>query len=223
MLRLEFQTPADGLLSAIADTVDAETVEFDNVVPMCADRVMVFASFATSGREGVAETLERFADVELKHCSFVPETELHHASFITEFDGSVVAAVVAEEAVPHRFVADGQAVRAVVSVEDWTHLQRLAATIEREYGLFDLRGTTEQNRPGYPLGRNRFEYGVRGKLTADQLHLLRTAYEMGHFAVPQQATSEEVAEALDIGRSTFSERVRRAQNELFRVLFSDTE
>jgi predicted DNA binding protein len=215
--------PADGLLSTIADTVGAETVEFDNVVPMGADRVMIFASLSPAEDRDVAEALGGIADIELKHCSFTPESDLYHASFVTELDGSVVASVVAEEAVPHRLVATERDVRAVVTVEDWTHLRNLAATIEREYGVFDLRGTTEQDRPGYPLGRDRFEYGIQGKLTGDQLQLLRTAYEMGHFAVPQQATSSEVADALDISRSTFSERVRRSQNELFRILFSDTE
>jgi predicted DNA binding protein len=135
----------------------------------------------------------------------------------------VFASVVAERAIPYRLVADGRRLRAVVAVEDWSQLRDLAATVEREYGGFDLRRTTELERPGGPLGRDDLEYGIRGKLTADQLEILRTAYEMGHFAVPQQATSTEVAEALDIGRSTFSERIRRSQNNLLRVLFSDVE
>ncbi|MFB6168956.1 MAG: helix-turn-helix domain-containing protein [Haloferacaceae archaeon] len=222
MLRLEFQMPADGLLLAIADTVGADTVEFDNVVPMCADRIMVFASLTVPGDRDVAAALDGVSDIAVKHCSATSEAGLYHASFVTDFDESVVASVVSEEAVPHRFVGTEDEISAVVTVDDWNQLRDLAATIEREYGIFDLRGTSEIERPGYPLGRDRLEYGVRGKLTPDQLEVLRTAYEMGHFAVPQQATSGEVAEALGIGRSTFSERVRRSQNNLLRVLFSDT-
>jgi predicted DNA binding protein len=223
VLRLEFGMPATGLMATIADAAGADTVEFDNIVPMCREQVMVFASLAAAADRDVGAALDGVDAITVKHCSSTPEAGLYHASFVTDFEDSVLATVVGEEAVPHRFVADDHEISAVVTVDDWNHLRNLAAAIEREFGVFDLRGTTELERPGYPLGRDRFEYGVRGKLTAGQLEVLRTAYEMGHFAVPQQATSEEVAEALDIGRSTFSERLRRSENNLLRTLFSDSE
>lgn len=217
--------PMTGLFSAIVDAVDdLETLEFDNVVPMCDSRVMVFASLSGPDGLDVAGALDGLPEVSVKHCSTTPAAPgLYHVSFAADFGDSVLSCVGAQEAVPHRFVADGHRIRAVVTVEDWGHLRDLAGAIEREYGSFDLRGTTELDRPGYPLGRDKFEYGIHGKLTADQLEVLQTAYEMGHFAVPQQATSEEVAEELDIGRSTFSERLRRSENNLLRILFSDSE
>jgi hypothetical protein len=51
-------------------------------------------------------------------------------------------------------------------------------------------------------------------LTDRQREALRTAYELGHFAVPRGATLGEVAERLGVSRSAASERLRRAQTRL---------
>jgi predicted DNA binding protein len=223
MLRLEFQMPLAGVLETLVEAIEpAERAETDNLVPMGDGRAMAFVTLTCSEPTDVRDLLVD-RDVAVEHAGATGDAATYHLVLDVDLDASVLSTVVGEGVVPHRFVADGDRIDGVVSVEDWNHLRDLAAAIETEYGVFDLRGTTELDRPGYPLGRDRFAYGVRGKLTADQLDVLRTAYEMGHFAVPQQATSEEVAEALDIGRSTLSERLRRAENDLLRTLFSGPE
>jgi predicted DNA binding protein len=224
MLRLEFQMPLDGWLATLAEAVpNLRTVEFDNVVPTGDGEAMLFVSLACTRETDVDGAINSLPGVSVEHCTGVGGASLYRVAFVAAFDDSVLASVVAHGAIPHRLVTDGRHVQAVVTVDDWNGLRDLADAIEREYGRFHLQRTTELEQPGYPLGRDKFEYAIRGKLTADQLEVLRTAYEMGHFAVPQQATSGAVAEALGISRSTFSERVRRAQNTLLRVLFSDAE
>ena len=54
----------------------------------------------------------------------------------------------------------------------------------------------------------------RGRLTARQQDVLETAYRMGYFAYPRKHSAEEVANALDIARSTFAEHLAAAQREL---------
>ncbi|KAB1192454.1 DNA-binding protein [Haloferax sp. MBLA0076] len=54
----------------------------------------------------------------------------------------------------------------------------------------------------------------RGKLTTRQLEVLQTAYEMGYFERPRRANATEVAAALDISQSTFSEHLAAAQTKL---------
>jgi hypothetical protein len=52
-----------------------------------------------------------------------------------------------------------------------------------------------------------------------QREALLTAYEAGYFAVPQQASLDEVAAELDISLSTLAERLHRAQNHLIEHFF----
>jgi len=55
----------------------------------------------------------------------------------------------------------------------------------------------------------------RWNLTPAQGAAIREAYEAGYFEVPRAATATEVAASLDISKSAFLERLRRAQTALF--------
>lgn len=59
----------------------------------------------------------------------------------------------------------------------------------------------------------------RGRLTARQREALRTAHEMGYFARQRDATGEEVADALGISLSTFTEHVGAGLDKLLAQLF----
>lgn len=51
-------------------------------------------------------------------------------------------------------------------------------------------------------------------LTDRQREVLRTAYDMGYYEVPREATTNEVAANLDVDSSTVSEHLQRAQRNL---------
>ncbi|GGN21898.1 helix-turn-helix domain-containing protein [Halarchaeum nitratireducens] len=53
-----------------------------------------------------------------------------------------------------------------------------------------------------------------GRLTDRQLEVLETAYEMGYFERPRRANATEVAAALGIGPTTFSEHLVAAQSKI---------
>mgnify|MGYP006284143903 FL=1 len=53
-----------------------------------------------------------------------------------------------------------------------------------------------------------------GRLTEPQFEALVAAYEMGYFDESERVTQDEVATELGISRSSFSERLRRAQHHL---------
>lgn len=55
----------------------------------------------------------------------------------------------------------------------------------------------------------------RGRLTDRQLEVLRAAYEEGYFERPKRANATDVAETLDISRTTFSEHLSIAVRKLF--------
>ena len=58
----------------------------------------------------------------------------------------------------------------------------------------------------------------RGVLTDRQREVLATAYEMGYYEYPKRANASDVAEALEISRSTFTEHLGAAQTKLLRSL-----
>lgn len=61
----------------------------------------------------------------------------------------------------------------------------------------------------------------RGELTERQREVLLTAHEMGYFDYPKRANAGEVADALDINPTTFSEHLSAAQRKLFDAIVSD--
>ncbi|ELZ00878.1 helix-turn-helix domain-containing protein [Natrialba asiatica] len=59
-------------------------------------------------------------------------------------------------------------------------------------------------------------------LTDPQREALRTAYEMGHYEIPQSASLDDVAAELGITASSLSERLRRAQTRLIETTVGTT-
>ncbi len=57
-------------------------------------------------------------------------------------------------------------------------------------------------------------------LTARQYEVLTTAYDLGYFEVPREATTAEVAEVLDLDSSTVREHLQRAQRNLLTSLLT---
>ena len=57
-------------------------------------------------------------------------------------------------------------------------------------------------------------------ITPPQEECIRTALEMGYFSIPRECSSEDVADALEISKSAFLERLRRAEESLFRQIFA---
>lgn len=58
-------------------------------------------------------------------------------------------------------------------------------------------------------------------LTAKQREAVRAATVAGFYARPQEATAEEVAERLDLSRSTFLYHLRGAEERIFQQAFDD--
>ncbi|WP_129115661.1 helix-turn-helix domain-containing protein [Halegenticoccus tardaugens] len=72
----------------------------------------------------------------------------------------------------------------------------------------------------YPVGpEGEPSASGRWDVTPSQEAALRTALEMGYFAVPRGATASDVAAELGISKSAFLERLRRGQAGLFAQAF----
>lgn len=72
----------------------------------------------------------------------------------------------------------------------------------------------------HPLGREEDRsIAQRWNVTPRQEEAIRTAFEMGYYAVPREADAAAVAAELRISKSAFLERLRRGQRALFEQLF----
>jgi len=50
--------------------------------------------------------------------------------------------------------------------------------------------------------------------------VLETAYDLGYFEVPRDTTADAIAQRLDLGRSTVTEHLQRAERKLVTRFFS---
>lgn len=104
--------------------------------------------------------------------------------------------------------AVGGAVTATVDAPPQTDVRTVVETIQHVYpeATFGTRVRTDDD-PGEPTGIS--------QLTAKQEEALRTAVVAGFFDRPQRATASDVADLLDVSRSTALHHIRNAERQLF--------
>lgn len=108
------------------------------------------------------------------------------------------------------FVKDGR-LRIVFHAADYDELRAVIGDLRDRFPDLDIKRfvrspTGTQPRDGIFVDRS--------KLTDRQLEVLETAFQMGYFERPRRANATEVAAALDINSSTFSEHLASAQRKL---------
>ena len=118
----------------------------------------------------------------------------------------------------HRYVAEPGELTLVFHAESFEGLQETMATLRERFPSVDVQQLLQPPLEGSPDERR---FVNRGKLTDRQLEVLRTAYREGYFERPKGANATELAESLDISRSTFTEHLVAAQRKLFADVFDD--
>lgn len=226
MLRIEFQLRMAGIPSRLFDTGEAvESIEIDNALPVSDDAAFLFLTLqsdADVSEDSLSSELADIVIVDMTQADVNRHT--YYLGVIADLsDVAVLTLLTENQAIPHRIVGKNAHLEVVASVRDWSHLKEVANAVEEEYGSLELVGTTQTERIGFPLGSNKIKQSISGKLSDEQLEVLGTAYQMGYFKVPQEVTAEEIANELDISRSTLSERLRRVQHNFCKLLFGPQE
>jgi len=111
----------------------------------------------------------------------------------------------------HRFVAEDGVLTLVFHAPTFETLQSVMAAFRERYPPVDVQRLLQPPLEGSPEDR---VFVNRGKLTDRQLEVLTTAYEMGYFERPKGANATEIADALGIAQSTFTEHLVSAQRKL---------
>lgn len=99
----------------------------------------------------------------------------------------------------------------VFHAADMEELRDIITTLREEFPEVDIRRLLRSEGEGTD---HDLVFVDRGRLTERQRDVLETAHGMGYFERPKGANAGEVAEALDISRSTFTEHLAAAQTKL---------
>ncbi|NLV12762.1 helix-turn-helix domain-containing protein [Haloarcula argentinensis] len=124
--------------------------------------------------------------------------------------GCVCERIEAAGCVVQEFSADTESIVVTFLVDDVPTLREIVDDLQSEGETVKLRRlledtSTETDRP---VVLN------HAKLTGRQREVLARAHEMGYFEHPRDATAGDVADALDISTSTFTEHLAAAQRKL---------
>jgi predicted DNA binding protein len=106
----------------------------------------------------------------------------------------------------------------VFHAADMAQLRDIITALRETYPQVDiqrlLRSQGEQSE-------NDLVFVDRGRLTERQREVLETAHRMGYFERPKGANAGDVADALDISRSTFTEHLAAAQTKLLDAILEN--
>lgn len=131
----------------------------------------------------------------------------------------ILGLVLRQESIPNRIVLQRDGFEVVATARNWDQFRALADEVKDTLGVFELLSVNQIEEPGEPLDSGRLTEVLATKLPEDQLAVLETAYDMGYFEVPREASATEVAGRLDIAQSTASERLRTAERNLLELIY----
>ena len=117
-----------------------------------------------------------------------------------------------------QFVASGETVTLVFHAAGFTQLQDIVAEFRERYEGIDVQQLLQPPITDEPAAN---VFVNRGKLTARQLEVLRTAYEMGYFERPKRANATDIGDELGISQSTATEHLVAAQRKILDDVLMD--
>jgi PAS domain S-box-containing protein len=111
-----------------------------------------------------------------------------------------------------RLVAKPDGARLVVELSRDVDAREVVAAVREDRPDADLTAYHERERAART--RREFLADVESRLTARQLTALQKAFHGGFFEWPHDTTGEELAESMDISRSTYHQHLRAAERKL---------
>ncbi|AUG47583.1 bacterio-opsin activator [Haloarcula taiwanensis] len=168
----------------------------------------VVEEFTLKGSEGTPSVLQS-ADPSADHVFAYDQRHVFQLSRAAG-QGCVCERIEAAGCVVQEFSADTDSIVVTFLVDDIPTLRDIVDDLESEGETVKLRRLLEDTstETDQPVVLD------RAKLTSRQREVLTRAHEMGYFEHPREATAGDVADALDISTSTFTEHLAAAQRKL---------
>ncbi len=190
------------------------TLELAEMVPRSGGRYAEF--FNVTGAEP-----ERVAEV-------TADTDAVDVTLLAEYEHSRLFEFVVSGGCPARRLAELGALPSTVRGDDGDG--RIVAAIPESRDAADVVGTFLDEHPDaelvskretdavQPLASRSAVYQMLQSLLTDrQREVLETAFEVGYYDWPREATGEDVAAELGISSATFAEHIRAAEHNLLTV------
>ncbi len=113
----------------------------------------------------------------------------------------------------------------VVYRDGWSYFRAVSLDEDRSRELFrEFRGRgpaellRKRELPMSVLPTSVWTHSLFGDLTEKQVDALAQAHRLGYYTSPRQITTEHIAKALGVSRSTYEEHLRKAENRIVAAL-----
>lgn len=205
-LMTEFEIEGDDC--PLADATRATDTSVDAAPPLLRDDGNVLLRFSSAAGDALTDVLEADDRVRYLHRS---ETEDRYNYRCLSLHPCVVQELISDGFMVESLVYESGNAILTGAVVGNDILKSVMETAGRTVGV--------QLKRVYSMGPEADDpVAKRWSLTPPQEASLRTALEMGYFEIPRGATADEVADALDISKTAFLERLRRALQSLLSEL-----
>jgi len=224
LLRIGFQTKPTGTLKQLGRAIDSQSITLDDAFFVEDDQWYLSLTVSTDTEYNFDTIFQDIQGTVLFHqrqntdkATNTNRTQL--MVFSLEAYPFILNLLLRNKAIPNKITLKDEALHVVVSVADWDDFQQLGDEIDDKMGSFELLEVTQASDLGGTLNTAQRMSNILSELTDKQVETLETAYDMGYFETPRQITANEVGEELGVAQSTFSQRLRDAENALLEALF----
>jgi hypothetical protein len=225
MLRVEFRTAPTGTMERLEGRIDSvQSIELDNAFYVEDGKWIESLTVSTSGPCDIEQVVESISGATYFFSREIPTgpTELRVTRITLLANESfpfILGLILRAEAIPNRIILKQQTFEAVLTARTWEQFRNLADDIKEALGTFELLSVNQIETLGEPLDSGRLTEVLVTKLPSEQLETLETAYTMGYFEVPREASATDVADELGVAQSTMSERLRTAEQNLLEIIY----
>jgi len=215
LTEIEFVVPDIAELAGLEMDVDG-TIAFDRAVSTGDDTYLEYGTVdvdAMDALEGLVDRLSHFEEMT------IIDRGAETARFELRLSEPPVVSAVASQGgyLQLASIEDGDFCL-TIHLPATVEARRIIEVVQDAYPTADLLRRRQITRSDDRLAR--IHQAVAGDLTDRQRATLEAASHAGFFEWPRKATGAEVAEALGIAPSTFSQHLRKGQRQVFESLFS---
>jgi len=217
VVELQFTVEDESLLESRL-TADADaTLSYSGSIYQSDGTLRMFYTVEGEDAAAVLDAAQSHSDIGELHCLSEYDEELLLQMTV---DDSLVATLADRGGATQAITSEGGIARFTVEISRDTDARDLFELVEGRYDRTELVGYHEHERPVQT--RQEFRADLTDRLTDRQLTALRTAYHSGFFDWPRAVDGDELAEMMDIARSTFHQHLRVAERKVLEAFFERT-
>ena len=222
VVRLEFEVAdPDLFFVGLSGRLDC-SVDHAGTVSREDGSCVVFVTVRGASGDSVVETARDHPEIE--DAAVLTEAETETLVELTVEDGSLLTDLADYGARLRGLSASGGTGRVEVHAPPGTTARSVVDHVESfDGGELVAYHEHEVTDDVAPTTRGGFVSRLRDRLTDRQLSALQRAYLGGYFEWPREVDGDDLADTMDVSRSTFHQHLRAAERKLLAEVFADRE